>query len=181
MAKGMNTEFMANPAGFISNRWLMVPSVIGLNNGAGTFGIYPNGNHGAIVRPFVRNSYWSHPMRAYYLKPAPNAENSHVLPNDVSYMFTDTMNGCQFLAYGPDRNNVTVEHNNYFGGTAANYVTRRNLIQGAGHAFYWEVRPNQEYNPLQGAVVIGVRSGVGWQFYLRLNANMAFNAATGPH
>jgi hypothetical protein len=94
---------------------------------------------------------------------------------------TADMSGCQFLAYGPDRNNLTVEHNNYFGPGAASYVARYNLIHGAGHAVFMALRPSavvtaqaDEYYIIEGANVIGVKKPDGWHFYARTRTDRGF-------
>ena len=51
-------------------------------------------------------------FKAFLPTAAPNADNSCALPNDVDFFLTADMRGCQFLAYGADRNNLTVEHDN---------------------------------------------------------------------
>jgi hypothetical protein len=191
MAGGLNKEFIIGPVAFMQQNFIYAPDN-GLVNGPGQFGLTevstrPTkscriGNFASTTAQ--ASTRWhgkgSHPISAYYLLGLPNNDNMQALPNHVPYMFTMHLSACQFLAYGPDRNNVTVEHNNYIGNPAL-YAARQLLIAGANHPFFFQVRPGVEYNPMQLANVVGMRTGAGWQFYLRTQAFAQPGPVTGPH
>jgi hypothetical protein len=184
MAGGLNKQFMANPVFFMRHHFIHVPVGAGgglLANGRGRFGLTAIAHGGCMLGNFASTSLFAHPIDAYFLLANPNNLNVQALPNNVRFMFTNHLNGCQFLAYGPNRNNLTVEHNNWLAGPAANYPNRVNAIAAAGHAYFFRVRPGIDYNIMQGANVVGVRGGGGWQFYVRRNANINPGMITGPH
>ena len=55
-------------------------------------------------------------INGYYVRPLADNNNIYTLPTqqpDTYYMLTDLLNGCQFIAYGQDRQHLTVEHNNF--------------------------------------------------------------------
>ena len=79
-------------------------------------------------------------FKAFLLTAAPNPDNSCALPNDVDLFLTADMRGCQFLAYGADRNNLKVEHNNCIA-APANYGARHGAVAGGGHATMISLRP----------------------------------------
>ena len=101
-------------------RAILIPAQISAGNAK--FQFVPQGAHAALLQPTDQTTN----IPGYYARPVANNNNLYALPTqqpDEYYMLTDAMNGCQFLAYGPDRQHVTVEHNNYID-TPANYVTR---------------------------------------------------------
>ncbi|MDQ8021123.1 MAG: hypothetical protein REI94_04745 [Moraxellaceae bacterium] len=184
MAGGLNKSFINNPTGFMASNFIHVPVGAGggaLMQGVSQFGLTTIGGGGCILGNFASNSYFAHPIHAFFLLANPNAYNTQVLPLNADVMFTNHLNGCQFLAYGPDRNNVTVEHNNWLNGPASNYTNRAAAIAGAGHGFFFQLRPGIEYNVMDGANVVGVRGPGGWQFYVRHDANANPGPVTGPH
>jgi hypothetical protein len=91
------------------------------------------------------------------------------------------MSGCQFLAYGPNRNHLTVEHNNYFRSGGATYVKRYNQVQGAGHAIFISLWPSanvtqypDEYYIIEGANVVGVKKADRCHFYSRTRTDSGY-------
>ncbi len=191
MAGGLNKEFIGGTEQFMRGNFIYAPDN-GLVNGPGQFGLTevstrPTkscriGNFASTtaLASSTCHGKGSHPIRAYYLLGLPNNNNSYALPNDVPFMITMHLSGCQFMAYGPDRDHVTVEHNNYI--TApGNYALRQGVVAAANHAFFFQVRPGIEYQPMQLANVVGIRGGTGWQFYLRTQAFTQPGPVTGPH
>jgi hypothetical protein len=181
MAAGLNQAFMNDPREFMRTHVIHVPSQGGGGHplsGIAVCGLYPRddrnpGGRDVSLGLFERfHSHWhvgpSHPIPAYVLYGVANQDNRQVLPNHVNYMFTMVLTGCQFLAYGPTRGYVTVEHNNYFSGKAADYAAHWQAVQ-AGNRLHALVRPNWEYHVASGAYVVGVREADGWHFYLRQN------------
>ena len=120
-------------------------------------------------------------FNAFYLAAAPNSDNSCALASTSTRFLTADLSGCQFLAYGPDCNNLTVEHNNYFAGGAVTYAARYNLVHGAAHNVFMALRPSavvtqqaDEYYIIEGANIVGVRKPDGWHFYARTRTDRAF-------
>ncbi len=170
-----NTDFAANPAQFIVTKAILIPG--GINAGAGRFNLADNGNASCLLQ--ATNS--PRDLRGYYAKPLPNANNDFALPTTSDYMFTDLLNGCQFMAYGADRQHVTVEHNNFIT-TPANYAARYLTVHGAGHAYFFGMRPVTDYNALQGLCIIGTYDRQnGWRFWVRQRVDLARGVLAGPH
>jgi len=78
------------------------------------------------------------------------------------------------MAYGADRHNLTVEHNNYINNNAQ-YAARYAQIQAQNHPIFVALRPvnnpkpnPDEYNFLLGANVVGVRKADSWHFFVRV-------------
>ncbi|MEM7422294.1 MAG: hypothetical protein AAF334_01150 [Pseudomonadota bacterium] len=181
----ITSEFTASP-----QVWIMTHTYLVLqgNNPAG-----PNFNTGsqyvrftdANTGPgtcFLESASWFSldRFKAFLLTADPNSDNSHALPNDVNFFLTADMHGCQFLAYGADRNNLTVEHNNYFA-NPANYAVQHAAINGGGHNVMIALRPANvaapaadQYNFPMGANVVGVRKADGWHFYVRVSTTQAY-------
>lgn len=196
MPGGNNESFKENPLDFMRRNFLHTASN-GHVMGVGQFGIKPitsAGAHGgahAMLGNFTSTSYFSHPIGAFFLLAQQQHDNMAELPNTVDFMFTNHMNGGQFLAYGPDRHALTIEHNNYFGGVGGTYAGRREIL--AGHAFVFTLEPGgangvlgggrNGYIAQNGANVIGVRNAaLGWQFYVRTSSDAPFPApVSGPH
>ena len=119
-------------------------------------------------------------FKAFLLTAAPNSDNSFALPNDVDLFLTADMHGCQFFAYGADRNHLTVEHNNYIT-TPASYGVRHGVVTGGVHATTIALRPvtapqpaADEYNFALGANVVGLRKDDGWHFFVRTSTTQAY-------
>ena len=190
MAGGLNKEFIKSPAAFMRDNFIYAPDN-GLVNGVGMLGlteVSTRPTKSCRIGRFASTTAqagpkWyntgSHPIQAYYLLGLPQQDNAHALPNNVPFMLTMHLSGCQFLAYGPDRHNVTVEHNNYFNNVGGTYPNRAALH--AHDPFFFQVRPHIEYNPMQLANVVGVRLATGWHFYLRTQAFANPGVVTGPH
>lgn len=138
------------------------------------------GNGGCLLQV----ADWRSPIdrfSAFYLGAQPNQDNAAVLSNTSRRFLTADLSGCQFLAYGPDRNTLTVEHNNYFAGVGAGYAGRYGHIHGQGHAIFIALRPStvptaaaDEYNILEGANIVGIRKADGWHFYARKQTDRRF-------
>jgi hypothetical protein len=196
VAGGNNQSFKENPLDFMRRNFIHTASN-GHVMGVGQFGIKriasagEHGGAGVMLGNFTSTSYFAHPLGAFFLLAQPQHDNVAALPNTVDFMFTNHMNGCQFLAYGPDRHNLTIEHNNYFGGVGGSYAGRRAVLDG--HAFVFTLEPGgtsgalgggrHGYIAQGGANVIGVRdAALGWQFFVRTHADAPFPApVSGPH
>lgn len=169
-----NSDFVAEPRTFILAKAILVPG--GLGAGEGFFTLVDNNATSCLLR--ASNS--ADDLRGFYVKPLPNSINPYELPITANYMFTDLLNGCQFLAYGLDRFNVTVEHNNYLD-DPANYAARYDAIHGANYPYFFSFRPGIDYVIEQGACIIGVFDLVtGWSFWVRQRVDLARGTLLGP-
>jgi hypothetical protein len=187
----VTSEFDANPQVWIMTHRFVVPiaSYVGapgsIPTGVGRLKFHedPFGALGGCLLRLAPDLNDADCAYAFFLAAAPNNDNSAALPNGTPRFLTCDLSGCQFLAYGPNRNNLTVEHNNYVGGGGVNYTNRYNLINGQGHAVFIALRPNfaapqfpavDEYDPTLGANVVGVYTGTGWHFYARKKTDRQF-------
>lgn len=184
----VTTEFAAGPQTWIMTRRFVTPtaSYVGapgaLRTGDGSFRFEDAGAGGG--GNLLRTAGWSDLtdyFNAFFLGATPNQDNSVALSSKNSLFLTADMSGCQFLAYGPDRNNLTVEHNNYFAGGGATYLARYNHINGGGHNIFMALRPSaiatqqaDEYYIIEGANVVGVKKADGWHFYARTRTDRGF-------
>jgi len=181
----LNKEFLSDPIKFLGDYCIMVSD--GLRGGPGRFDLklFNKKTRACQLVNFASRtpeatdleSFGSHPINAYYAGARANNDNVQTLPNNVDFMFTMHMSGCQFLAYGPDRHHVTVEHNNYLDGVSGNYAVHFDqlvLRHPSPLGFLFSVRPRIDY--AGEAYVLGVRRGTGWWFYHRVPSA----TVTGP-
>jgi hypothetical protein len=188
----VTSEFNANPQTWIMTHRFVTPaaSYVGapgaLPTGDGSFRFEDAGAGGG--GNLLRIAGWGDVLdyfNAFYLSAAPNQNNNVALSNTNNRFLTADLSGCQFLAYGPNRLNLTVEHNNHLAGGAAAYLARYNLIQGAGHAVFIALRPSaivtrqaDEYYIVEGANIVGVKKADGWHFYARTRTDRGFGPTT---
>lgn len=183
----VNSEFAANPALWIMTHRYVVPtaSYVGApgalptGDGAFLFEATDRGVNGYILRTAGWSALFDY-FNAFYLAALPNQDNNVALTNTSSLFLTADLSGCQFLAYGPDRNNLTVEHNNYIGG-GVTYAGRYAAIQGANHAVFMALRPStvvtanaDEYYIIEGANIVGQKRADGWHFFARKRSDRGF-------
>ena len=184
MAGGLNALFIANPTVFLKTHRIIVKlsnsrGQTKFQTGVGSFDLVDAKTPGAcFVEPYV-DSFFRHGNRigAFMLWGRPNQPNDTLLSNAVNYMVTINLSGCQFMAYGPDRNNLTVEHNNYLGENDE-YANRYQQIQNQNNAIFCALRPSfnvnvdpDEYFVENGAMVVGWKKDDGWHFYARKNTH----------
>lgn len=152
-------------------------------NNVGTFDLQ-EGRHGdaqlvKFKRKFFKPRFFAHPIRAYYLASSYNQTRTISITNHAEVFFTDTLTGCLFAAYGPNRFNLTVEHTNAFSLGQPAILARRALIAGWGNAvtlFYgpqeYRNHPQMPANAdpmLMIATVVGILDPAnGWTFYGRV-------------
>ncbi|GLQ98824.1 hypothetical protein [Dyella mobilis] len=184
----VTSDFSGSPQTWIMTHRFVTPTAsyigaagaLATGNGSFRFEDAGAGGGGNLLKPAGWKDLLDY-FNAFYLGATPNQNNNIALSNQNSLFLTADLSGCQFLAYGPDRNNLTVEHNNFFAGGNAAYVARYNLIQGAGHAVFIALRPSaiatqqaDEYYIIEGANIIGVKKADGWHFYARTRTDRAF-------
>ncbi len=179
----LTSDFLANPVTFMREQAILIPAQIPAGNAKLQF--VPQGAHAALLQLTDQTTN----IPGYYARPVANNNNLYALPTqqpDKYYMLTDAMNGCQFLAYGPDRQHVTVEHNNYIG-NPANYATRLQTIIEQHHAYFFHFSagandiPNSLYDAQQGINIVGeYTTANGWRFWVRNRVDLNQGTIYGP-
>ena len=170
----LNQDFERNPFGFIGTKVILVPG--GIPAGEGRFRLAENTAHSCLLQASQNPA----DLKGYYVKPEPDAINRYPLSNLVNFMFTDCLNGCQFIAYGPDRHHVTVEHNNFLH-NPGQYQQQEGQVRQQNHPYFFILRPHQDYNTQQGACIVGTYDRTnGWRFFVRLRVDQDQGPLTGP-
>jgi hypothetical protein len=122
------------------------------------------------------------PIRAYYLPSQVNQTMSMNLGSNSNFFFTDLITGCQFMAYGNNRHNLTVCHINALDEGAPAYERAAAGIRS--HRFPIEIihGPSQYRaglsavdGPNSVVTVVGWRRTDGWHFYARQCVNSPNN------
>lgn len=187
MAKGKNALFMRNPSNFLQTHTLMVNP-----DGHGAGQKIPSPVAEIDLNPLVGPKNPESVMMLNYLKAGGEKEavsiSAYYLPAFVDntstmkigvgkpYFFTADLSGCLFAAYGPDDQNLTVEHVNVRTPNAAVPIAPRvAAIATAGHAYCKIISPVPYPGVTTyttGGNVIGVCSPVGgWTFHYRVDQN----------
>ncbi|MEQ9917125.1 hypothetical protein ABRQ01_10675 [Pectobacterium aroidearum] len=179
----LTSDFLANHVAFMRDQAILIPAQIPAGNGK--FQFVPQGAHAALLQRTDQTTN----IPGYYAHAVANNDNIYILPTQQPnkyYMLTDAMNGCQFLAYGPNRQHVTVEHNNYIGNNA-NYAARLQTIAGQNHAYFFHISaegnniPNGLYNAQQGINIVGeYTTANGWRFWVRDRIDLNNGTVFGP-
>ncbi|HXC06993.1 MAG TPA: hypothetical protein VNZ86_19675 [Bacteroidia bacterium] len=179
----LTTDFLANPIAFMRTQSILIPAQV--TGGNGHFQFAAQGAHAAVLQNAGAGN-----IPGYYAQPVANNNNVFALPTQqpATYsMLTDAMNGCQFLAYGPDRQHITIEHNNFIGNPAL-YAARLNTITLQNHAYFLHLTatgvnniPGGTYDPASGLNVVGqYTTANGWRFYVRDNVGANAGTVYGP-
>jgi hypothetical protein len=179
----LTTDFLDNYANFMANQAILIPAQVPKKNQKLDF--LPQGAHAAYLKKTDKSVY----IPGYYVQPVANNINEYALPTQqpgTYYMFTDAMNGCQFLAYGPDRQHVTVEHNNFIDDNDR-YVERLQYITDQNYPYFYHISaglnniPNGTYNFMQGVNIVGEYTVAnGWYFSVRDRVDLENGTVYGP-
>lgn len=180
----LTSDFLNNPQSFIRTRVIGIPG--GIPPRDGKFKLVENGTIAALLQTTTESVR----INGYYVRPLADNNNIYTLPTqqpDTYYMLTDLLNGCQFIAYGQDRQHLTVEHNNFIS-NPNNYAVRLANIQSQNYPYLWHLTatpqnniPNGTYNPMQGANIIGEYTGAnGWKFWVRDRLDLDTGTVYGP-
>lgn len=180
----LTSDFLANQVTFMRTQAILIPAQIPPRGG--NFQFAAQGPNAALLQTANPNTNIS----GYYVHPIANNNNEYALPTQQAgayYMLTDAMNGCQFLAYGPDRQHVTVEHNNFIG-NPANYAVRLAAIAAQHPAYFFHISagannniPAGTYNAQQGINIVGQYSTAnGWRFWVRDRIDQNQGTVYGP-
>jgi hypothetical protein len=193
MSNGLNQRFKLNPVDFLSSYWDINSSQpqYGVGYGIDLNGIaYLDLSHhsdetAAIkkadsgVLAFLGNEA---PIKAYYLPAHYDRTTTLQLGRDADYFFTDTITGCQFMAYGNNRHNITVCHVNALNRGNAAYDTEATEVRQANYPveiIYGKRQYQGDLSPLDApevvVTVIGWRRADGWHFYQRRRVNRSNN------
>ncbi|OHX10392.1 hypothetical protein BI347_21640 [Chromobacterium sphagni] len=180
----LTTDFLENPQGFMRSQAILIPAQVSPGNGKYQFSA--QGAHAAVLQSTAASPN----IPGFYAHPVANNINLFVLPTQQParyYMFTDGMNGCQFLAYGPDRQHITVEHNNFIS-DPARYAARLAEVMAQRHAYLLHISPSGvnnipagQYNSQQGVNIVGEYAQAnGWRFWARDRVDQNQGAVYGP-
>lgn len=180
----LTSDFLNNHQNFMRTQAILIPAQIPARDGR--FRFIAQGANAALLQTSTEAT----DIHGYYAQPVANNNNIYPLPTPqpgTYYMLTDGMNGCQFIAYGPDRQHITVEHNNFIG-NPANYAARLAVITGQGHAYLFHISaggnnniPNGVYDPQQGINVVGEYTTInGWRFWVRDRLDQNQGTIYGP-
>ena len=151
----MNDEFRKSPEEFLKKHTVQSGGMIA-GSGNKTVGFTNKSG-------FVFLEEEAQGIKCYYLKTAKGMTNTSCLDRaekDASFFFTDSLTGCQFLAYGGSVNPI-IEHDNSQGG----FAQRR--TEAGKKDLLCSVVPNVDYGSEEIANVVGVKTGGRWEFYLQ--------------
>lgn len=180
----LTSDFLNNHQGFMMGQAILIPAQIPAGNG--NFQFQAQGAHAALVQTSAQGTN----IPGYYVKPVANNNNVFALPTQqpgTYYMLTDGMNGCQFIAYGPDRQHVTVEHNNFIN-NPLNYAARLNQVQQNNNPYLFNIGagandnvPTGIYDPAHGINIVGeYTTANGWRFWIRDRVDQNQGTLYGP-
>jgi hypothetical protein len=190
MSNGLNQRFMRDPVTFLSSYWDINSAQP--QHGEG-YGIDANGIANLDLSEYspqtVRVSKAETgllaslsretPVRAYYLTSRVDRTMAMPLGSDCDFFFTDAITGCQFMAYGNTRHNITVCHVNALTQGAPVYNAEAALVRNANYPIeiiYGQQQYQAGLQPQAQAhvvvTVIGWRRADGWHFYQRRRVNL---------
>lgn len=180
----LTTDFLANYQAFMPTHAILIPAQIAAGNGGFQF------NAQGVYAALLQTAQAGTNIKGYYVHPVANNNNVFALPTqqpNTYYMLTDALNGCQFIAYGPDRQHVTVEHNNFINNPAT-YAVRLAQIQQQNYPYLFHITAGAindithgSYNPQQGInIVAGYTTISGWQFWVRDRVDQNQGQLYGP-
>jgi hypothetical protein len=186
VAGGLNKQFIRGPAVFLQTHTLMVnPQAYGAQAIAGgqvniDLVLADNKTNPKIVRlesyDNRKHGWGAEEIAAYYLPAIVDNYSTQQIGNARQYMFTPDLSGCLFAAYGPNADNITVEHVNVRSANApAGLIANRAAAALNGNAFVRIIAPGpvaggappNVITYATGANVVGVRGAGGWSFIYR--------------
>lgn len=193
MANGLNQRFKQDPVTFLSSYWDINSAQP--QHGEG-YGIDSHGIARLDLSEYspqtVRVSkadtgllasiMGEAPVRAYYLTSQVDRTKAMPLGSECDYFFTDAITGCQFMAYGNTRHNITVCHVNALNLGDATYASEAAKVRTAAYPIEIIHGQTQYQAGLAAAdrphvvvTVIGWRRADGWHFYERRRLNAPNN------
>lgn len=192
MSNGLNQRFKLNPVEFLSSYWDINSSQpqygIGYGidvNGIACLDLHEIAPETAAIKKAASgfsSLVAEASIKAYYLPAQVDKTTSLQLGRDADYFFTDTITGCQFMAYGNNRHNLTVCHVNALNRGDAKYDEEAAEIKSAGYPvqiIYGKRQYQSGLAPLDApevvVTVVGWRRADGWHFYQRRRVNRSNN------
>lgn len=184
MAKGLNKEFLSDPLEFFRQKYFgnLSHSQVPVS-GEGDIDFIPTDDTITVLLANYqerKHHFGAQPVHAYYLPVIQDNSATLDLGDRAPYLFTASLSGCMFAAYGSDAQHVTVEHVNEFDNQAIVPIAARvRQILNQNYPFCRIVQfgntPNHGnqyfYNNL--AMVMGILHPDGWHFYLKPDAGTA--------
>jgi hypothetical protein len=193
MTNGLNRRFQRDPVSFLSSYWDINSAQP--QHGEG-YGIDVNGIANLDLSEYspqtVRVSKADsgifasltreEPIKAYYLTSRIDKTMAMPLGKDCDFFFTDAITGCQFMAYGNNRHNITVCHVNALTLGSAFYNNEAAQLRQASYPIEI-IHGQSQYQAGLAAVdrphvvvtVVGWRRADGWHFYERRRVNAPNN------
>lgn len=119
MSNGNNREFMNNPVDFLRTHTIADYGSFAARAVSGIYDLDLEFNSHADYLGYynLEQPQEDIAIHAHYLPAKANSAMSMQLTNHAKYMFTSSLTGCLFAAYGRNAQSVTVEHVNDFAST----------------------------------------------------------------
>jgi hypothetical protein len=191
MANGLNARFKLDPVAFLSSYWDINSSQPQHGEGYGIDGdgiaqldlVAYSPETVRVARAetgFFASIGKEAPIKAYYLASEVDKTKSLSLRSKADYFFTDAITGCQFMAYGNDRHNITTCHVNALnnGGMTVYNAEAKGIREANFPITIIYGQPHYQAGLNQGedkgnvvVTVIGWRRADGWHFYTRRRLN----------
>lgn len=169
MSDGLNKAFTAAPQTFLQNT-SFVADDNSFSGGSGVYTVnFKNVGGTVLLKKAEGTGTFSNKFSAYFLKAVANNDNQGVgFAGGATIMFTSTIQGCQFLAYGASRSAPTVEHNNHIS-NPGNYAARYGAVAaGAAHKIRFGNGNGYNLDSVHTYNVVGFKSAGGaWDFYVQ--------------
>lgn len=167
MAKKLNEEFRKDPLNFLLKYNLSVVDGV-MRTGPQRVGFSADQERVLLRRFDGEPNRNDNPLDIYFLLALPDAEN-HALnfgQTDRNYFFTSTLSGCQVLIYGPDKKNLSIQHNNDLKGVGE---YERYFAKIPENNINVRVHNGGMYDITQDDIgnIVGVRNESGWNFYFQ--------------
>lgn len=193
MTDGLNQQFKLDPERFLSSRKSI--DTTKTQHGSG-YAIDARGivsldmtayspSQVAVAQAasgFFSSVFNEPPIKAYYLPAQYNTTQSMRLGDDCDYFFTDIITGCQFMAYGNSRHDLTVAHVNaldrgavVYDREAAGVRAQRFPIEIIHGQRQYRADLSEEDGANSVVTIIGWRRADGWHFYARQCVNSPNN------
>ncbi|WP_196138695.1 hypothetical protein [Aliikangiella sp. G2MR2-5] len=192
MANGNNRSFIQNPLSFIRSHQFMVNRTISaarpLRRGSVDVDLISfdpaNPQHIRLEEFSIqRSARGRYALNAFFLPEIMDDTSLIKINVNRQYFFTTELKGDLFAAYGKDPLNLTIEHVNCHSPAArVPIIPRAQAILAAGHPFCKILSPlpvpksnrHQVKTYINSTLVVGIRSGTGWEFHYKPGANSLF-------
>lgn len=171
MSAGLNKQFLKDPLEFLESNFLCGGAK---KSGVVDLDLQRMHKSSKYVYALDRDKwgFGSHKVRCYYLKAQTDMVRGHhtaLIPDRIEFIFTDMLDGCQFLVYGsPER--PQFEHNNNKTGKGVDFAQR--LERANRMQCQASLTPEIDYVRQTGSPencsVTGIRQPSGrWKFWVQ--------------